>query len=130
MIEGRVLDLDGCAVALLDAVESLSREHQGLVVVTGSHGGLASARRAIQNPPALVVFNDAGVGKDDAGIVGLEMLAGFRIAAVAVAASSARIGDAEDAYEHGVISHVNEAARALGLVAGTPLKAALAKLGG
>jgi len=75
-----------------------------------------------------VFFNDAGGGKDDAGIAALAMLQARAIAAAAVAHSSARIGDALDAWQHGVISHVNEAARRLGLHAGERVQAAVERL--
>ena len=52
--------------------------------------------------------------------------ANVRIAAAAVAHHSARIGEAQDAWQHGVISHVNPAAAALGLAVGQRLSTALA----
>ena len=79
-------------------------------------------------PLKLVVLNDAGVGKDDAGIAALEMLQARGVACATVSHSTARIGDALDSWEHGVLSHLNEAALALGLKAGEPLKAALTRV--
>lgn len=38
---------------------------------------------------------------------------------------TARIGDALDAWEHGVLSHVNNSARAKGLREGQPLREAI-----
>lgn len=124
----RITERYGLDLVLMDSIEHLVVEHGGMVVVTGSHGGLGSGRRAIRSPPKLAVFNDAGVGKDRAGIAALELLDGFHIAALTVAADSARIGDAEDTLENGTISHVNAGAADLGLAAGVPLKEALAAL--
>jgi DNA gyrase subunit B len=76
----------------------------------------------------LVVLNDAGVGKDDAGIAALAMLQARGVACATVSHSTARIGDALDSWEHGVLSHLNQAALALGLKAGEPLKAALTRV--
>ena len=79
-------------------------------------------------PLKAVFFNDAGVGKEDAGIVALAMLQSKGVAAGTVAHTSARIGDAQDMWESGVISYVNEAARKLGLDPGQPLRTALKRL--
>ena len=75
-----------------------------------------------------VVFNDAGVGKDNAGIVALDMLQARGVAGAAVAHTSGRIGDSRDMWDNGVISHVNAAARELGLASGGNLRAALTEL--
>jgi hypothetical protein len=42
--------------------------------------------------------------------------------------TTARIGDGLDAYRSGVLTHVNETARAAGLEAGTALRAAVERL--
>ena len=59
------------------------------------------------HPPALVVFNDAGGGKNAAGVASLAELEREGIAAAAVSHESARIGDALDAWENGVVSRAN-----------------------
>jgi hypothetical protein len=61
------------------------------------------------------LYNDAGVGKDEAGISRLPALDARGIAAATVSATSARIGDARSTYEDGIISHVNRRATRLGL---------------
>ena len=102
-------------VWLLDSVTEGGPEQIGQVVVTGSHGGVSAARYAQEYRPFLVIFNDAGVGKDRAGVIGLDLLEEAGIAAVAVAHTSARIGEAKSTFEEGVISHANAPARRLGL---------------
>jgi len=92
------------------------------VVVSGSHGGLSAARFALQALPHLAVFNDAGIGKDGAGIAALTWLQPHGIAAVTVAHDSARIGEAESTWQDGVISAVNDAAAALGARPGLALR--------
>ena len=124
----RTHEMHGRTIVLMDAIGSLELDHGERIVITGSHGGLGSARAALQHPPLLVVFNDAGVGKDSAGTAGLDLLAEFGVAAATVAADSARIGDAEDTLENGRISHANEPARELGLDPGRSLKDALMAL--
>jgi hypothetical protein len=72
--------------------------------------------------PHAVVFNDAGVGLDDAGIRALHLLQDACIAACAVGHRSARIGDARSTLESGLISHLNAAAQALGCRSGIPCR--------
>jgi hypothetical protein len=115
-------------VKAMDSITQLSAQDAGCIVVSGSHGGSSSAQFALAHPVLAVFFNDAGVGKDDAGIAALTILQARGIAAGVVSHDSARIGDARDAWEHGVISRVNDAASRLGLVPGVPLRAALQAL--
>ncbi|UCG96958.1 MAG: hypothetical protein JSW31_15410 [Burkholderiales bacterium] len=109
-------------LVLLDSVTQVGLAHAGQLVVTGSHGGASVVRYARAVRAWLYVFNDAGVGKDGAGIAALDLLAADGIAAVTVAHTSARIGEALDSWEHGVVSRLNAIAAGLGLQAGTPLR--------
>ncbi|WP_245587641.1 hypothetical protein [Calidithermus chliarophilus] len=115
-------------LVLLDSISYLGPEHAGAVVVSGSHGGEAAARYALAHPPLLVVFNDAGVGKDQAGIAGLALLEAAGIAACAVGHLSARISDAKDTLEHGVITHANRPARRLGAGIGEKVRTVVERL--
>lgn len=112
-------------LVLLDSVTQVEPAHAGSLVVTGSHGGASVVPYARAVRAWLYVFNDAGVGKDGAGIAALELLAADGIAAATVAHGSARIGEAVDSWEHGVVSHLNAGAAALGLQVGQPLAAQL-----
>lgn len=103
---------------LIDSITELQPSDQGCIAVSGSHGGVSSARYSLAVRPVLSVFNDAGVGKDDAGIAGLALLQSHGLAACAVAHHSACIGVANSTYSDGVLSHVNEAAHARGLRVG------------
>lgn len=114
-------------VVLLDSITEVTPRHVGCCVVTGSHGGVSAARYARAVAARVYAFNDAGVGKDEAGIAALALLDAESIAAVAVAHRSARIGDARDSWNSGEISAVNTAAARLGLRVGTPLRDALAE---
>ena len=116
-------------VLLVDSITQLETEDAGAVVVAGSHGGTSSGEVACSLPLAAVFFNDAGVGKDEAGIVALQMLQRLGVPAGAVAHTSARIGDALDSWQHGVISRLNDAARAHGWREGEVLRAALRRTG-
>ena len=116
-------------VVLLDSITEVHARHAGLCVVTGSHGGVSAARYAAAVPARIYIFNDAGVGKDDAGIAALALLDAQGIAAATVAHDSARIGDAHDSWAAGVISAVNSTAAArLRVLPGQRLSAALGTL--
>lgn len=115
-------------VIIMDSITKVEPEDNGAIVVCASHGGASSGEFALEVPLKLVVFNDAGVGKDNAGIVALDMLQARGVAGAAVAHTSGRIGDSRDMWDNGVISHVNAAARELGLASGGKLRAALTEL--
>ena len=117
-----------CKVWLMDTITKVKAEDGGAVVVSGSHGGTSSGSFALAAPLKLAVFNDAGVGKDGAGIAALDMLQARGSAAVTVAHSSARIGDAQDTWDSGVVSHANAVAKALGIAPGQPLQDAVRRL--
>ncbi|MFN0183829.1 MAG: hypothetical protein ACKVQR_08435 [Aquabacterium sp.] len=119
------------AVRGMDSItQADAAEDAGAIVVCGSHGGRSSGEFALAVPLALVVFNDAGIGRDDAGIAALAMLDAQGRAAATVSHDSARIGDAQDAWAQGRLSRVNAAAWALGLREGAALAGALLRLVG
>lgn len=104
----------------LDSVSLVAAEHADAIVVTGSHGGLLGGRpdTALKHDALGALFNDAGIGKDEAGVSRLPALDARGIPAATVAAASARIGDARSTYEDGIVSRINDRAAALGLRAG------------
>jgi len=108
------------AVWALDSASLVGAEHVGAVVVTGSHGGLLGGRpdTALKSGALAALFNDAGIGIDEAGVTRLPALDSRGIAAGTVAASSARIGDARSTYEDGILTRVNQRAAALGIAPG------------
>ena len=68
------------------------------------------------------------MGKDRAGIVALDMLEARGTPGLAFSHGSARIGEAGDAWEHGVVSHVNAGATALGIKVGQSLRDEIARV--
>ncbi|HVF64369.1 MAG TPA: hypothetical protein VNE58_10275 [Casimicrobiaceae bacterium] len=106
------------AIVLVDSVTTLDARHRDHVIVTGSHAGLVAARYVAAAHARAAIFNDAGVGRDDAGIAGLGLLESIGLAATAVSHTSARIGDARDTYDCGVVTHANLHARDLGVQRG------------
>jgi hypothetical protein len=107
---------------LVDSITEAIGSGAGRCVVSGSHGGISAGRFALEAAVRLAVFNDAGVGRDRAGIAGLDLLQAHGIAACTVSHESARIGEASSTFEDGVISHANAAALALGAVPGRRLR--------
>ncbi|MEI6734793.1 MAG: hypothetical protein WCK94_12515 [Comamonadaceae bacterium] len=113
---------------VVDSITQLGPQDAGCLAVSGSHGGISSARYALVARPRLSVFNDAGVGKDDAGLAALPFLQAHGMAACTVAHDSARIGEASSTLHDGIVSHVNALAQALGLAVGERCEAVIARL--
>jgi hypothetical protein len=105
-------------VEILDSITKLTDDHRGQVVVAASHGAEYAAYLAAKGGARAVILNDAGVGKDNAGISGLPDLDALGMAAATIGHRSARIGDGADMAARGIISHVNSAAGKLGCAPG------------
>ena len=116
-------------VLLMDSISLIGPDDAGTIIVCGSHGGAISGVFAAKHPPALVFFNDAGIGKNGAGIAALRNLEAARIAAATVSHDSARIGDALDAWDNGVVSHRNAWAARVGIEAGQLVRHAVEAFG-
>jgi hypothetical protein len=112
-------------VILMDSISHVDAGDAGHIVVSASHGGASGGEFAGQYTLAAVFFNDAGVGKDEAGIAALRML---NVPAGTVSHLSARIGDAEDTWQNGVLSHLNASALSYGLSRGERLLDAVTRL--
>jgi len=118
MFVAEIERIAGIALVLMDSIAAIAPSHEGAIVLTGSHGGQSAGEYALKVPLRAVIFNDAGIGKDEAGVVALALLEKIGVPAVAIAHTSGRIGDAQDMWANGVISRVNEAAQARGARAG------------
>jgi hypothetical protein len=111
-------------IILSDSASSLGPADDGLIVVTGSHGGLPgnATGRAAKARPQFAVYNDAGIGIDKAGTSRLFVLDSEGIAAACVDAASARIGEAQSSYDTGILSVINKEAARIGAEVGMSLK--------
>jgi len=118
------------ALFVVDSIATAEPAMAEAVVVCGSHGGVSAANYVLALPrmPFAVFFNDAGVGKDNAGIVALALLEARGVIAATYAHTSARIGDAEDGLQNGVISAVNAVAVLQGIGRGEPVDSAVRAL--
>src|SRR5262245_58365514 len=115
MLKQEVVKGNSGRVIVMDSITKVTPEDAGAIVVCASHGGTSSGEFALEVPLKAVIFNDAGVGKDNAGIAALDMLQKRGVAGATVAHTSGRIGDSLDMWENGVLSHVNAVARGAGL---------------
>ena len=105
------------SISLLDSIALIDSSHAGTIVVTGSHGGRSAAGFVVDvsKKPLAVFFNDAGGGKDDAGKVGLGMLKAIGVPAACYSHMSARIGDAQDGLDNGILTDMNDLAKQIGV---------------
>ena len=105
------------SISLLDSIALIDSSHAGTIVVTGSHGGRSAAGFVVDvsKKPLAVFFNDAGGGKDDAGKIGLGMLQAIGVPAACYSHMSARIGDAQDGLDNGILTDMNDLAKQLGI---------------
>jgi hypothetical protein len=101
-----------------ESVTALGEAVRDNVLVAGSHAGIIAAFLGATAGARALILNDAGVGRDGAGIAGLDWLERIGIAAAAVGHDTARIGDGADARARGRITHLNATAAALGVRAG------------
>jgi len=116
------------APLVLDSASQLQRSAAGKVAICASHGGVFAACLAAKAGVRAVILNDAGVGRDSAGVAGLFWLDGLGIAACAVDHQSARIGDGRDMAECGIVSTANNVAASMGCQPGMPVAEAAALL--
>ena len=113
---------DAVKIVTVASCSNLRDEHRFHVAVSGSYGGRYNAYNAAKWPVRAVVMNDAGIGKDDAGIVGLDFLDRIGMAAATADAQTCHIGDGDHMLAHGVISHVNDTAASLGCKVGQSVR--------
>lgn len=128
MLKKTMLDGARGRVIIMDSITKVTPDDNGAIVLSASHGGASSGEFALEVPLKLVLFNDAGVGKNDAGVAALAMLSKRGVACATISHESGMIGDAKDMWDHGVISHVNDQAAAMGLAAGQDVKSRLSAL--
>ncbi|MQY72870.1 MAG: DUF1805 domain-containing protein [Dehalococcoidia bacterium] len=115
-------------IVVADSAAAMDESTKGDAFVDGSHCGINVGEMTIHSGVGAMIGNDAGMGKNNAGIVALKMCDEQGIPAAAVAAMSAKIGSGMSTYEQGQISVVNEAAKKLGVSVGMSAKEAADKL--
>jgi hypothetical protein len=128
MFKGVLEEHGGVKIIGMDTITNVEKADSGHLVLSASHGGTSAGSYGLKYPFAAVFFNDAGVGKDNAGIAALTMLEQAGIPGGTYSHMTARIGDVKDSWENGVISHVNEPARKMGFRQGDSVKEALRRV--
>ena len=110
---------------ILDSVTHLTDANRGMAALCASHGGLYAGYFAAKMGVGAVILNDAGIGRDCAGIAGVKLLDDLGTPGAAVSNRSARIGDGADCLERGRLSYVNPTAELIGLEVGQTCHEAL-----
>lgn len=115
-------------VVLVPSMSFADASYAGDVLCAGSHAGAVNARPVLRIAPRGALFHDGGFARDRSGVSGLAVLDAAGIAAAAVDAMSARIGDPRSLWETGVVSACNHAATARGVRAGQDARAAARRM--
>ena len=124
---GTTIDDGDVRVIALDSAGWINQHHEGAIVITGSHGGIVDGK-AVKAAVLAAAFNDAGVGKQRAGVGRLALLDSMRIAGFAVSHQSARIGDSVDTFASGEVSCVNERGADYGIELGATARDAVERI--
>ena len=103
--------IDGVSIAVTDSITFLNESNAGDIVVCGSHGGVSAGEYAQKRHLKAVFFNDAGIGKNSAGVKSLESLSDAGILACTVDCMSAEIFNGQDILDNGIITVCNQLAK-------------------
>jgi hypothetical protein len=122
------LDAARMAPLVLDSVTVFPPDARGRAAIAASHGGVYAAYLAAKTGIKAVILCDAGVGRERAGIGGLDYFDRLGVPAAAIGHRSARIGHGRDCAERGIITYANNAAVAAGIAAGMSARDALERL--
>lgn len=122
LVKNLISQKEPVGVSFYDSISYIKYSDKNKIIISGSHGGMPSVKYAVENNAFGAIFNDAGVGKNSAGISGLSYLDDHNILGIAVSANSAEIGNAKDSYDNGVISSCNNLANEYGAQNGMRLK--------
>jgi len=106
------IQIEGVSITVTDSITFLNENNAGDIVVCGSHGGVSAGHYAQKHGLKAVFFNDAGIGKNNAGIKGLDGLNDAGIIACTVDCMSAEIFNGQDTLENGIITVCNQLAKA------------------
>ena len=115
-------------IVVTPSVTRLPPETPGSVVVGGSHAAIFTVYLSARAGARAAIQHDAGIGLNQAGVSGLAWAEKLGMAVAAVAASSARSGDADDMMRRGIISRANKIAAACGVAVGMACRDAAERL--
>lgn len=103
-------EVEGVKITVADSITFLNESNAGDIVVCGSHGGVSAGHYAEKHHVKAVFFNDAGIGKNNAGTKSLDSLSNAGILACTVDCMSAEIFNGQDILDNGIISVCNQLA--------------------
>ncbi len=112
----------------MDSASEITNDQRGSVIVCGSHGAPGSARLVLSFEPGAAIFHDAGRGKDDYAVSCIWVFDEAGVPCATVDYFSARICDADDMLESGVLSLINKACEPVGLRVGMSVREATERL--
>lgn len=118
-------EVGGIKVTIADSITFLNENNADDIVVCGSHGGMSAGKYAKKHQVKAVFFNDAGIGRNNAGIKSLEYLNSAGILACTVDCMTAEIFNGQDVLENGIITVCNQLAEAKGITKGMIVKEAI-----
>lgn len=122
-------DASGRSVVCTDSIAfGLPEDRDKNVLVTAGHTGRSAVPYLEKVRPHAFICSDGGMGRDRSGVAALAVLGSQGVAGAAVDARTARMGDAMSSWETGVISAVNDLARAAGVAEGMACRDAAALL--
>ena len=104
------IQIAGKTITVTDSITFLDNSNTGDILVCGSHGGVSAGHYAQKFQLKAVFFNDAGIGKNNAGIKSLDSLSDAGILACTVDCMSAEIFNGRDTLENGIITVCNQLA--------------------
>ena len=110
-----VKEMGKARIVVMDTSSEVKQDNNMDIIITGSHGGVNACEYMANLKIKGMVSNDAGIGKNEAGIAGMKGLDKWDIPAVAVSSMSAKIGNGTSTYEQGKVSAINELAKKLGI---------------
>ena len=120
-----VVERDRGRICTMDSARYVDARNTGRdVVVPASYVGVLPARMMAIHRPRGVIGHDACVGKDGAGIAGLWYLEALGIPAATADGMTAEMGNGEDLYTNGIVTHVNYVAETCGVKPGMPVREA------
>ena len=105
-------------IVVADSVTAADDENRGDILVCGSHCGANVGQIAVAGKIGAMIGNDAGMGRNNAGISGFALCDTNGIPVAAVASMTAMIGSGVSTYEEGIVSAVNVKAAKLGVAEG------------
>ncbi len=110
-----------CRVMLIDSARYCDERNGDDVVIAASYCGVLPVRLVAPHRPRGFIGHDVGIAADGSGIAGLWYLEAIGIPAAAAAAESCELGNAQDMYDHGIVSRVNILAERCGVTPGMRL---------